>query len=628
MREYTGESYNMCKNKMENTVTIKRNVQKEWFIVLTRAFLTAYALSAAFHAPFTRVQYETGIDYAIAAIYELLGEYDFSFLLIFGLCVPFYRCMQKNVSRPRKPVPAGLGVLFSLFLLVGRSYQETGGWGYCFGSPINLVRFLVALAGYSVLLRSILDGFTVWLEKKSFICDEKHFWSSHAFGKAFAILWAAYFPFLMIAFPGNVCWDAVGQIQQVVGQAPYSLHHPLAHTLLMGGMTELGKRLLDSYDVGLFCYMLLQLAALAAAMAFTIAVLAKRNPGRELLWTLLILYCITPVYSNMASTALKDVPYSSAMVGYIVCLALTVERPERLKNIGFSVGFAALQICVILLRNNGIYVIVLSGMAVFFFLVKQDGWKTVKGRFMGVLAGSVATGWLLTFLLAFVCGAQPGSKGEMLSALFQQTARYVQCYGDAVSLEEEEAIGAVLGDIQELSEQYSIASADPVKARFHRDASVKELSAYLGQWAQGLIKHPGVYMDALLAHIYGWFSPEVSNSLRYEADYDLIRRGGLFPNAEKLLIFYYRFAARFTPLGILENIGLAVWALFFLTAYQKKHGRGRDALAGIPLWISLLVCMASPGFSGHARYGFPILFSIPFLYGFTMTAKDNEGVEA
>lgn len=36
-------------------------------------------------------------------------------------------------------------------------------------------------------------------------------------------------------------------------------------------------------------------------------------------------------------------------------------------------------------------------------------------------------------------------------------------------------------------------------------------------------------MDALLAHIYGWFSPEVSNSLRYEADYDLIRREDCSP---------------------------------------------------------------------------------------------------
>lgn len=69
-------------------------------------------------------------------------------------------------------------------------------------------------------------------------------------------------------------------------------------------------------------------------------------------------------------------------------------------------------------------------------------------------------------------------------------------------------------------------------------------------------------MEAFLAHVHGWFSPEIGNSLRYEADYDHVRQGGLFPNAEKLLIFYYRFAGRFTPLGVLENIGLAVWALF------------------------------------------------------------------
>lgn len=52
------------------------------------------------------------------------------------------------------------------------------------------------------------------------------------------------------------------------------------------------------------------------------------------------------------------------------------------------------------------------------------------------------------------------------------------------------------------------------------------------EW-DGLTKHPGVYMEALFAHVYGWFSPEISNSLRYEAEHDLIRRGGLFPNAEK-----------------------------------------------------------------------------------------------
>ena len=119
--------------------------------------------------------------------------------------------------------------------------------------------------------------------------------------------------------------------------------------------------------------------------------------------------------------------------------------------------------------------------------------------------------------------------------------------------------------------------------------------------------------------MYGWFDPAVSNSIRYEADtYDAIRQGGLFPDAEKLLIFYYRFAGR-TLLGFFENTGASVWALVFLTFYQKRHRQRAAVCAGAPLWVSLLICMASPCFFGHPRYAFPILFTLPFLYGFTLT---------
>lgn len=602
------------------------NGRTELRTCLSRAFLAAYALSAVFHEPLSGAHYETGLDYAIASIYELLGGYDFSFLLAFGLSALFFRWAGGRAGRPEKPVPAWLGVLFSLFLLIGRSYQEIGNWGYCFGSPVNFAKFLLALAGYRALLGGILDVFAVFLERNQLSGGEGGIWGAHGFCGAFAILCAVYLPFLIFAFPGNVCWDAAGQIEQVIGQA-YSMHHPLAHTLWMGGLTWLGKCLLGSYEAGLFCYMLLQLAGLAAALASTIAILARRGAGKEWLWALLALYCITPVYSNMASTALKDVPYASAMTGYVVCLALTAERPQRLEDARFAAGFAVLQTGVILLRNNGIYVIALSGAAVFSIFLKKYGWRAAGRRFLGIAAGSAAAGLSVTCLLAWACGAEQGSKGEMLSLPFQQTARYLQRYGEEITQEEREAIEAVLGDAGQVALRYDPVSADPVKACFRREASGKEILAYLRQWGSGLARHPGVYAEAFFVHVYGWFSPEVSNSVRYEADYDRIRRGGLFPNAEKILIFFYRFAARFTPLGILENVGLAVWALFFLTWYQRAHGQGRYALAGIPLWVSLLICMASPVFRGHARYGFPILFSIPFLYGFQMTAGDGEGVD-
>ncbi len=594
--------------------------KRDKIILPILALLAAYALTAEFHAPFSGNHFETTIDYAIASVYELLGEYSFSFLLIWGLCFLFLAWTKEKAVRPVKPVPAGLPVLFSLFLLLGRSCHETGGWSYCFGSSVNFLKFMLVLAGYFILLRGILDVVTMLLEKKAFTGSQGHFWSTHGFARAFVLLCAVYFPFLLLAYPGNICWDAAGQIEQVIGQTGYSRHHPLFHTLLAGGLTGLGKKLLGSYEAGLFVYMLVQLAGLAAALASTISVLARRNLRKELLWALFLLYCITPVYSNMASTVVKDVPYASAVLGYIVCLALITENPGRLQNRGLAAGFAALQAGVILLRNNGIYVVLSSGAVIFFVLLRQKGWKAAGRRFLAAFTGGAAAGILLMNGLAFVCDARPGSRGEMLSVPFQQTARYLQLSGAEISGEERAAIQAVLGDVGELAAKYDPSTADPVKACFRREASAGEIVDYIKVWAKGLIKHPVVYAEGFLVHVYGWFSPETSNSVRYEADHGLLHQGGLFPNAEKILIFFYRFAARFPLTGVLENMGLAVWALFFLAFYQIKHGQWRYVLVGIPLWVSLLVCMASPGFLGHARYGFPILFSIPFLYGFTMTA--------
>ena len=55
---------------------------KEKIISCIKGFLTAYALVTVFHAPLSIDAYETGLDFYIDSIYELLGAYDFKFLLI------------------------------------------------------------------------------------------------------------------------------------------------------------------------------------------------------------------------------------------------------------------------------------------------------------------------------------------------------------------------------------------------------------------------------------------------------------------------------------------------------------------------------------------------------------------
>ena len=433
-------------------------------------------------------------------------------------------------------------------------------------------------------------------------------------------------PFLLLSYPGNLCWDAIGQIEQVIGSSGYSTHHPLLPTLIMGGLTKAGQTIFHSYEIGLFTYILFQSALLSAALAATIAVLSRRGANFRLLLCLLLIYCVTPAYSNMASTVIKDVPYCAFVIAHVVCLALLLEEPDRIKSPKNILVFGMLQAGVILFRNNGLYLVLFSGIGGLVYLLKKKCQCKIIFYFTTAFVGSILAARLILLLLIQACSASPGSIGEMFSVPFQQTARYLQLYKEEISSEERAAIEAILSDVDTVAASYDPESSDPVKALFKADASAEELSAYAKAWVQGLCKHPSAYFDAFFLHVYGWFTPSVSNTIRYEVDsYDTIRQGGLFPYADKFLIFYYRYAGRITLLGLLENIGAAVWALFLLTVYQKRQKQTAAICAGIPLWVSLLVCMASPCFFRHPRYAFPILFTLPFLYGFTLTDTKRRG---
>ncbi len=593
---------------------------KEKLFLWGKSLLTAYAFLTVFHEPLSAVQYESTIDYLIACGYELLGNYDFRIILIGLICGGFYTYLSKKdfAARNSHSVLAGL---FSVFLLIGNSYYEYGSWAYCFGSFVNFIKFAGAFLGYSFLLHGLLMWLGDFLDKSQMVSERPHFFSKRGFWKAFFILIGAYIPFLLLSYPGNLCWDAIGQIEQVILGSGYSSHHPLVHTLIMGGIVELGNILFHSYEIGVFMYMLLQLTVFAAALASTVWLLAKRGVNGTVLKCLVGLYAIAPIYSNMASTVIKDVPFVSFVIGYVICVSLLLESPEKLRQKGFVAIFILLQLGVILFRNNGIYVVCIGGVIIAAYLWKGYSMKERLGSIAVLFAVSVLVSRIILTILMEVLNAAPGSTGEMLSIPFQQTARYLQLYRTELTVEEREAIETVLGDVNTVAAKYDPDISDPVKALFNKYASGRELIAYFKTWFICFWKHPLVYIEAFFQHVYGWFHPGVTNAIRYETQYDLIRQEGLFPQASKLVLFYYRFANRFTPLGILENVGLYVWGLIYMTVYNWKRKAAAQNMMFVPLWISLLICMASPCFFLHPRYAFPIMFTLPFLICFMISSK-------
>lgn len=596
--------------------------KKVWSAI--KGFLTAYALTTEFHSPLAAVQYESTQDFVIASVYEFLGDYNLYFFFVWVLSAAFYVMADKK-SVSKKNTSYGLAGFFSACLLLGRSYYETASWEYCFGSVVNVLKTGIAFLGFTFLLYVFIAFFYDFLKRPVFLEDEKseksHFFSKNCLMKSFLILAGVYGAVVLISYPGTLCWDTLGQIRQVTENTGYSTHHPLLHTLMVGGLVKGGYALFGSYDVGLFLYMIVQVLMLSFALAVTVTILAKRGLKAVWLWLMLILYCITPLYSNIVSVAIKDVPFTAFVIGYVCCFALLMEDAEKIKDLKFSLIFAGVQLGVILFRNNGLYIVLLGGICAFVFLFKKYNLKEKAGAFAVLFGGSIVTAKLITLLLVHITAAESGSMGEMMSIPFQQTARYLQLYQNEITEEEKASIEALMGPVNEIAAAYDPDISDPVKALHDTEAGVDVWAGYLLAWAKGFFKHPGVYIEAFFAHVYGWFSPNVSNAIRYECVAEEFSQEGLFSGAQKLLIFFYRYTDRISALSLLQNVGAGVCGLFILTFYQKREKKKGLLVAGIPLWLSLLICMASPCFIYHPRYALPILSTLPFLYGMSVTKK-------
>ena len=101
--------------------------------------------------------------------------------------------------------------------------------------------------------------------------------------KAFMAILACYVPMFLVLFPGSFAYDVPFQLEQVF-TGRYSTHHPLLHTLLLGGCVKLGQAL-GSINLGAALYSAVQMTALAACFAAACASIARQSGARAARWS-------------------------------------------------------------------------------------------------------------------------------------------------------------------------------------------------------------------------------------------------------------------------------------------------------------------------------------------------------
>ncbi|MFI3238503.1 MAG: DUF6020 family protein [Lachnospiraceae bacterium] len=590
--------------------------------ITIESYLIMIALTRTLPEIISIQSFESTIDYMTALIYSILGEYKLTDVFIFVAIYLLLYKIKQDINRSYRVT----ALLFSSILVVGESIDAIGTFELIVGSPSNIIIASSKFLGFYFLFQYLIQIMMKYMKQLKvdrtaveYLNPCMKWFDEKCWQKVFFILISFWGILLIINYPGNLCWDVIGQIEQVIFNTGYSSHHPLFHTLLVGGCIELGNLFLNSYEIGLFIYMILQISFFASSLAFTIYYLNKKKLNQFIILSVLLVYLIAPIYSNLATTAIKDIPFISSFIFFFVYFVDYYGSKEEkiLKN--HVIYLSVFSILTCLFRNNGLYMIVLTYIIYLIIaIVKRN--RLVFINTAKLCAILVVSYCVIQTILVTALGATAGSSREIFSLPFQLTARYLQLYHEEITVDEEIIIENILGDIDAVRGAYNPEIADPVKNLYLDDSvTTIDLVKYLQVFVTQFFKHPRVYIEGFLIHVNGWFNPSISNSIRYEVEYDIINTQGIVSGTSKIVLFFYRFLERITPIALLETPGFYTWLLVLVTVFKRESKQ--DIIILLPQWIGLFICMISPCFLLHPRYALPIMFTMPFIIGYSLCLR-------
>ena len=448
--------------------------------------------------------------------------------------------------------------------------------------------------------------------------------------KAFLMLLACYTPMLLVMLPGSFAYDVPFQLEQVF-TGRYSTHHPLVHTLLLGGCVKLG-RALGSVNLGAALYTVVQMTALAACFAAACASIARQSGARAARKSA-VFFAAYPLHMLMAVNATKDVLFSGLFVLTLALVreALTAERVGGRLTAGIALAGAGM----LLLRNNAIYASA-AWLVLLALLLGRRALRTAGAMLVAMALCVTANG-----ALKAATHAGAGDLCEMLSWPIQQLARARSLHGDRLTDEEKQVIDELMpGESWAL---YDPTISDPVKFEFDTQAFLSDAGKYARVYLSVGAKCPQAYLDALLKHTYSFWYPYsaygvsgyylqmgISDQYYDWCDFERISDQSLLPRVRASLSWRFgaQGAMQLPAVGILFNMGVIVWVMLYFVLREMYLGRWRSfacAMLPVLLWGTFLL---GPVMAG--RYIYPFVCCLPVLASHVrrvLNTEENENDE-
>ncbi|MGN0402298.1 MAG: DUF6020 family protein [Acetatifactor sp.] len=357
-------------------------------------------------------------------------------------------------------------------------------------------------------------------------------------------LFLCWLPALLSMLPGAFSYDAAEEWLQVQSGMITS-HHPVAHVLLLGGLTEGFYKLIGSYNVGITIYSVIQMLFMAFTFSATIRFLREYGIPRIFCGVTLIFYGISPIFQLFSICATKDIYFTcSELFLFMYLVRFCTKKKELLSDKRKVTCFGLAALGTMIFRKNGVYIVAL--MAIILAVVSVKEWRKYKKSFLRLILISLIPYIIYTGPVYKMLRVTPGGVQEMLSVPLQQMAMVYYYNTSQLPTEDLDILYQYVEE--EALRSYSMTCADPVKKDFNGERFKQAKMPLLRLWIRWGVQYPLTYVSAFLINTVDfWYPAAVVDGYYSETQSSLFEYQVKEPGKEIVLLpglhKYYEFVA-------------------------------------------------------------------------------------
>ncbi|MBD5513973.1 MAG: hypothetical protein HDR06_04775 [Lachnospiraceae bacterium] len=316
----------------------------------------------------------------------------------------------------------------------------------------------------------------------------------------FLFMLLCWLPVLLAVYPGFFVYDAQEEWLQVASRT-FTTHHPLVHVLMLGGIICAVHKVTGSYNLGIACYMVVQMMVVSGAFTYLLSFMRKRKVSKAVRLLSLFYFAFFPVIVMFTLCSAKDALFTAALLLLLLALLdMGSDEEEFFASKSKKIFFILSAVAMMLFRKNGVY-----AFAVMVPILLLYHKKNLKNLVV-LLAVIFLSYFVINTGLTAVFHAESGENQEILTVPIQQLARTYKFNREVFAEEDIAALHEILPE--EALVLYNPKLSDPVKVHFQNEVFAADKSKYAGLWVRIGLKKPLSYINAWLMNSYGFWYPD------------------------------------------------------------------------------------------------------------------------